>query len=93
MDEQVHLFDVRASNFDKPPAVKFGYRIPSPSPAPRIQPATRYTKGSAWMSCFARGYDDGTVRMWDFRNISVRLSHLVCAVSFDYAHTGYCGKI
>jgi len=62
MDRQILLYDTRKAGFNRPPCLEFGYRDTSE------KQGSRYVKGSASFNCFGRGYSDGTVRVWDYRN-------------------------
>lgn len=61
--DQFYVYDVRRSS--KQPTHRFGYDINA------IPKATlsRFDKGSFEGNYFARGYGDGTVRMWDLRMV------------------------
>lgn len=66
LDRQVQIFDVRSANLDRRPVMEFGHRAaPSMGPAKHI-----YRRGSTSHALFARGYGDGTLCVWDFRNTS-----------------------
>ncbi|OBZ76198.1 hypothetical protein A0H81_03583 [Grifola frondosa] len=62
MDRQVHFYDTRKGGFRHAPCLEFGHRTAA------RRAGTRYAKGSASNSLFARGYADGTVHVWDYRN-------------------------
>ncbi|KAI0773942.1 hypothetical protein C8Q74DRAFT_1199906 [Fomes fomentarius] len=81
MDYQVHLYDMREGGFKHRPWLEFGYRAAVPktsrasanssrsasnSSIPKV--GSRYTRGSTMHSFFARGYGDGVVLVWDYRN-------------------------
>jgi hypothetical protein len=51
--------------FDKAPCCTFGYRNTNA----KFQQS--YTKGSIHHTFFVRGHQDGTVVLWDFRNVKV----------------------
>ncbi|KAI0751348.1 hypothetical protein C8Q80DRAFT_1156838 [Daedaleopsis nitida] len=82
MDRQVHLYDIREGGFARRPWLEFGYRPLAPktsrsgastsrsssSSSSISKPGSRYTRGSTSHSLFARGYGDGAVLVWDFRN-------------------------
>lgn len=62
LDRQILLYDSRKSTFDKEPCLSFGHR----SSDTKFSPS--YTRGSAHLVYFARGSEDGSVFLWDFRN-------------------------
>ncbi|GJE84667.1 hypothetical protein PsYK624_007430 [Phanerochaete sordida] len=65
LDRQVQIFDLRR-NLDMGPVMEFGHRAaPSMSPARHM-----YRRGSTSHTLFARGYGDGTLCVWDYRNKS-----------------------
>jgi len=66
LDRQILLYDSRKSTFDKEPCLSFGHR----SSDTKFSPS--YTRGSAHLVYFARGSEDGSVFLWDFRNTKVR---------------------
>ncbi|KAI0370285.1 hypothetical protein BV20DRAFT_1113275 [Pilatotrama ljubarskyi] len=80
MDYQVHFYDTREGGFGRRPWLEFGYRAAPPKPRSASRPAgghsasfkpktgSRYYRGSAMNSLFARGYSDGVVLVWDYRN-------------------------
>lgn len=68
LDEQVQLFDIRAGGFQTQPVVRFGHRTQAGNPARHSPPSYRYTRGSLSHCHFARGFADGYVFLWDFRN-------------------------
>lgn len=81
MDRQMLLYDTRLPRgFNGRPTLEFGRRATSlanttarrasgtsTSSATPVQ-GSRYTRGSTMNSLFARGYPDGAVCVWDFRN-------------------------
>ena len=71
LDEQVQLFDIRAGGFQTQPVVRFGHRTQAENPARHSPPSYRYTRGSLSHCHFARGFADGYVFVWDFRNPKV----------------------
>ena len=71
LDEQVQLFDIRAGGFQTQPAVRFGHRTQANRPARHAPHSYRYTRGSLSHCHFARGFADGYVFAWDFRNPKV----------------------
>jgi hypothetical protein len=71
LDEQVQLFDIRAGGFQTQPAIRFGHRTQANGPARHSPPSYRYTRGSLSRCHFARGFTDGYVFAWDFRNPKV----------------------
>ncbi|KAI0637798.1 hypothetical protein C8Q77DRAFT_1087928 [Trametes polyzona] len=84
MDYQVHFYDTRERGFGRKPWLEFGYRAAPPKPrsntarsagagasasassTPKL--GSRYIRGSTVNSLFARGYPDGAVLVWDYRN-------------------------
>jgi hypothetical protein len=71
LDEQVQLFDIRAGGFNIQPVVRFGHRAQTTRPARHSSPSYRYTRGSLSHCYFTRGFADGYVFVWDFRNPKV----------------------
>jgi hypothetical protein len=65
LDHQMIIFDRRMGGFDKAPCCTFGYRNTNA----KFQQT--YTKGSIHHTFFVRGHQDGTVVLWDFRNVKV----------------------
>ena len=77
MDHQVQLYDTREGGFGGKPWLEFGYRAAPPKPRSASRPVSstfvpklgsRYIRGSTMNSLFARGYGDGVVLVWDYRN-------------------------
>ncbi|KAI0334773.1 hypothetical protein GY45DRAFT_1241766 [Cubamyces sp. BRFM 1775] len=77
MDHQVQLYDTREGGFGRKPWLEFGYRAAPPKPRSASRPVSstfvpklgsRYIRGSTMNSLFARGYGDGVVLVWDYRN-------------------------
>jgi hypothetical protein len=64
VDEQINVFDLRVGLHTRP-SMRFGYREES------NRKSDRYTRGAMQQCYFARGYNDGTVMLWDFRNSNV----------------------
>ena len=79
LDRQVQIFDLRKSNFDRKPVMEFGYR-PAQSMREKHD-GNIYRKGSTSYALFARGYSDGTLCIWDYRNTVVRMFPHVCHMS------------
>jgi len=67
LDEQVQIYDTRHRLFDRAPSAMFGYRDTVTSKLVR----SKYRKGASQHSYFARGFQDGTVVVWDYRKIKV----------------------
>jgi len=64
MDNQILVYDMRKGGFNLPPTLQFGHRDEN------AQGNTRFMKGSALNSFFARPHNDGkagVVRVWDYR--------------------------
>ncbi|KZT26973.1 hypothetical protein NEOLEDRAFT_1240635 [Neolentinus lepideus HHB14362 ss-1] len=62
MDDQIHIYDVRAGSFDRSACLRFGrdeHRL-------RLE-STRYRRGSIFMSYMCLGYSDGQMLIWDYR--------------------------
>lgn len=74
LDFQVCIYDRRQSGFNRSPCVQFGYRPPA---GKFNKPETRYTRGSVQYAHYVRGHKDGTVKLWDFRNIRVMI---ICSI-------------
>ncbi|KAI0939459.1 hypothetical protein AcV5_010419 [Taiwanofungus camphoratus] len=67
IDRQIQIYDTRRAGFHQAPCLEFGSREAS------TKPVTRYVKGSALLSLFARPYandNKGVVRVWDYRKAS-----------------------
>ncbi|KDQ64753.1 hypothetical protein JAAARDRAFT_118117, partial [Jaapia argillacea MUCL 33604] len=72
LDQQIQIFDVRKGGFNRAPCFLFGARDQD------NKPQTRYRKGSSYMSYFSLGYNDGSLRIWDYRKpkaIVVKMQH------------------
>lgn len=65
---QVQVFDVR-QGYARKPIMTFGYSDTSAS-AKGIR--ARRRKGDTSIKYFVRGFDDGVVALWDYRNVKVR---------------------
>ncbi|EDR12946.1 uncharacterized protein LACBIDRAFT_323809 [Laccaria bicolor S238N-H82] len=65
LDHQVQIWDKRASGFDRPPKLQLGYRHTG------TLSLSSCSKGGALHSYFVKGYPDGGVCFWDFRNVKV----------------------
>ncbi|KAG1753851.1 uncharacterized protein EDB91DRAFT_1100207 [Suillus paluster] len=76
LDHQILMFDRRMGDFNRTPCCTFGHR----SADAKFEPS--YTKGSVSQTFFVRGHQDGTVLLWDFRNVKniLRRSQLTEAV-------------
>lgn len=62
LDHQIHLYDDRTkSGFDRTSDCYFGRRGRT----------AKHSKGDTRGSLFAKGFHDGTVCVWDLRNIKV----------------------
>jgi hypothetical protein len=65
LDAQIQLFDDRKKHgFNRPADCEFGHRSVDGR-------ASRYSRGSTHLSYFVRGYPDGCVCIWDYRNAQV----------------------
>ncbi|KAH7920265.1 hypothetical protein BV22DRAFT_1040024 [Leucogyrophana mollusca] len=62
LDQQIQIFDCRKGGFNRPPCFTFGHRYADA----KFEPS--YTKGSTRHVYFARGHQDGSVILWDYRN-------------------------
>lgn len=68
LDTQIELFDDRKKHgFDRAADCKFGHRSADGK-------SSRYSRGSTHLSYFVRGYSDGCVCIWDYRNARVGFS-------------------
>jgi len=70
LDTQIHIYDSRKSEnrgYSRRSDCSFGYRAEDVPGRPR----TRFTKGSTKFCYFVRGYHDGTICLWDYRNCKV----------------------
>lgn len=62
LDLQIQIFDNRKHrSFDRTPDCQFGYRSPN----------AKYSRGSTYLSLFSKGYPDGCLCLWDYRNPKV----------------------
>lgn len=67
IDYQTQVFDNRKkSGFGRPPDILFGAR------AANGVPNRRHSRGDTNLSLYAKGFPDGTVKIWDYRNAKVR---------------------
>ncbi|KAH9951765.1 hypothetical protein B0H21DRAFT_717413 [Amylocystis lapponica] len=82
MDRQVQLYDLRKAGFERAPCVEFGYRSRDDK-----HTDSRYVRGSPWNSLFARGYADGAVRVWDYRQATNVMIRVQCQRPAPVAHT------
>ncbi|KAI0771858.1 hypothetical protein BD413DRAFT_475224, partial [Trametes elegans] len=96
MDYQVQMYDTREGSFARKPWLDTSTTAGSAAPVPR--PGSRYIRGSAVHSLFARGYGDGVVLVWDYRNGAQKrfrferqadVVHTVIAGSDVIAYGGY----
>ncbi|KAG2146638.1 hypothetical protein DEU56DRAFT_785604 [Suillus clintonianus] len=81
LDHQILIFDRRRGGFDKAPCCTFGYR----DAKARFQ--SSYTKGSIHHTFFARGHQDGTVVLWDFRNVKNIVTKRQSQLTESVVHT------
>lgn len=71
------VYDVRtAEKLDCTPNSEFGYRHKNG------RKLSSYSKGACRHSLFVKGYPDGSVLLWDFRNVKVRHKGLGVGLSF-----------
>ncbi|PSR73620.1 hypothetical protein PHLCEN_2v10539 [Hermanssonia centrifuga] len=63
LDRQIQIFDTRKGSFEDTPCIEFGYRQHRGTTT-----VERFSKGSTQYTLFARGFGDGTVCLWDYRN-------------------------
>ncbi|KAG1780185.1 hypothetical protein EV702DRAFT_964369 [Suillus placidus] len=75
------LFDSRMGGFDKAPCCTFGYRNTNA----KFQQS--YTKGSIHHTFFVRGHQDGTVLLWDFRNVKNIVTKRQSQLTKSVVHT------
>ncbi|KAH9938391.1 uncharacterized protein B0H18DRAFT_13198 [Fomitopsis serialis] len=64
IQDQILVYDMRKGGFNRPPTLQFGHRDEN------AQGNTRFMKGSALNSFFARPHNDGktgVVQVWDYR--------------------------
>jgi hypothetical protein len=88
----MELFDLRAAGFNTAPALRFGHRYHD---GEGTQREIRYVRGSAKDVHFARGYKDGTVKMWDIRmarQVRFDLLSLGWVLIFRCAGEEVCGR-
>lgn len=70
LDYQMQVFDDRRKHgFNRASDCQFGYRHEGSI-------ASRHSRGSAHLSYFVRGYPDGCICIWDYRNSKVRLASI-----------------
>ncbi|KJA30104.1 hypothetical protein HYPSUDRAFT_127072, partial [Hypholoma sublateritium FD-334 SS-4] len=63
LDSQIQLFDIRKQRgFDRTPDCNFGARCGG------SRPIRSMSRGDCEYSLFAKGFADGVVRIWDYRN-------------------------
>jgi len=68
IDNQIQLFDDRKNHgFNRTADCEFGHRSAD-------RKVSRYTRGSTYLSYFVRGYPDGCVCIWDYRNAGASFS-------------------
>lgn len=67
LEEQVHLLDVRQLRVVPTPVAKFGHKENETKKHVR----SVHRKGDLLPGFFVRGYQDGSVLIWDFRNTNV----------------------
>lgn len=75
------MFDRRMGGFDKAPCCTFGYRNANA----KFEPS--YTKGGMHHTFFARGHHDGTVVLWDFRNVKNIVTKRQSRLTQEVVHT------
>lgn len=69
LDSQIQLFDVRKQRgFDRTPDCNFGARCGG------SRSIRSMSRGDSEYSLFAKGFADGIVRIWDYRNSKVTFS-------------------
>lgn len=81
LDHQMIIFDRRMGGFDKAPCCTFGYRNTNA----KFQQT--YTKGSIHHTFFVRGHQDGTVVLWDFRNVKNIVTKRQSQLTQSVVHT------
>lgn len=71
-DRQIQVYDTRKSSFRDAPCIEFGRPFYGADATSFARKRTyRFFRGSTLHSLFARGYQDGTVCVWDYRNAQV----------------------
>ncbi|KAG1874622.1 hypothetical protein DFJ58DRAFT_650321 [Suillus subalutaceus] len=78
---EMSMFDRRMGGFDKAPCCTFGYR----NTKAKFQQS--YTKGSIHHTFFVRGHQDGTVLLWDFRNVKNIVTRRQSQLTKEVVHT------
>ncbi|KAG2043040.1 hypothetical protein BDR03DRAFT_853239 [Suillus americanus] len=78
---EMSMFDRRMGGFDKAPCCTFGYRNTNA----KFQQS--YTKGSIHHTFFVRGHQDGTVLLWDFRNVKNIVTKRQSQLTESIVHT------
>ncbi|KAL1743304.1 hypothetical protein HDZ31DRAFT_65140 [Schizophyllum fasciatum] len=82
-DYQNQLFDTRKGGFAGLPVLQFGHRT--------TRPDRTYHKGDFWLSYFARGYPDHSLRVWDLRNVGKPVLTTAHTTSCKVTHTVFRG--
>lgn len=78
LDHQVQIFDTRAQGFDRRPSIEFGHRDTGRGGSSSSM-KHRWRRGSTRHALFARGYGDGSLVLWDYRQpaVSPRASYFL----------------
>lgn len=79
----MEVYDTRVAGFSHSPCNRFGVRDSGK------MHARSFYKGSSLENCFARGYSDGQVLIWDLKNLKVRfllMFHFTPRLTLDKTH-------
>jgi len=86
LDAQIQLFDDRKRHgFNRTPDCEFGHRSVGGK-------ASRYSRGSAHLSYFVRGYPDGSICIWDYRNARHPVMKARAKWAESIVHTSFAGS-
>ncbi|KAF9535086.1 hypothetical protein CPB83DRAFT_228172 [Crepidotus variabilis] len=86
LDFQIQVYDQRKKGgFDRVPDSYFGARHGNGVPA-------RFSRGGSRLNEFAKGFDDGTVRIWDYRNTKAPVLLKAHRDLGSITHTSYLNR-
>ncbi|KAF9045902.1 hypothetical protein BDZ89DRAFT_942272, partial [Hymenopellis radicata] len=81
LDKQMVIYDTR-QGFNRAPDVEFGYRHAG-------RKLSSYARGGNLHSLFVKGYPDGKVLLWDFRNAKRPVVQSETQISVPVIHTAF----